>query len=62
MLLTLTDASNRVLARKIIDPNDYLGATAGNTGLRPRSERPIRIALETAEIEPAGYSVVLFYR
>jgi len=62
MLLTLTDASNRVLARKIIDPSDYLGAAAGNSGLRPRSERPIRMALEAADIEPAGYSVVLFYR
>lgn len=62
MLLTLTDASNRVLARKIIDPHDYLGAAAGSSGLRPRSERPIRMALEAADIEPAGYSVVLFYR
>lgn len=62
MLLTLTDPGNRVLLRKAIDPGDYLPAATVESGLRPRSERPIRIALETSELQPAGYSVTLFYR
>ena len=62
MALTLTDPANRVLVRRIIDPADYLGAAAGDSGLRPRSERPIRLALEAESLQPAGYSVVLFYR
>ncbi|MCM5570692.1 zinc-ribbon domain-containing protein [Burkholderiaceae bacterium FT117] len=62
MLLTLTDPANRVLVRKAIDPADYLNAASVDAGLRPRSERPIRLALEADDIQPAGYSVVLFYR
>lgn len=62
MLLTLTGPDNRVLARKAIDPPDYLAGTIVAAGLRPRSERPIRLALETDDLHPAGYSVELFYR
>lgn len=62
MLLTLTDPGNRVLLRKAIDPADYLPPSTVEAGLRPRSERPIRLALEADEVQPAGYSVTLFYR
>ena len=62
MLLTLTDPGNRVLLRKAIDPADYLPPATVESGLRPRSERPIRLALEADEVQPAGYSVTLFYR
>ena len=56
------DPANRVLVRKAIDPADFLAAATVEAGLRPRSERPIRLALETDEVQPAGYSVSLFYR
>lgn len=62
MLLTLTDPANRVLVRKAIDPADFLDDSAVASGLRARSERPIRMALEVADLQPAGYSVVLLYR
>jgi predicted Zn finger-like uncharacterized protein len=62
MLLTLTDPVNRVLVRKAIHPADFLDPGAIPGGLRARSERPIRIALEVSDLQPAGYSVVLFYR
>ena len=62
MLLTLTDPVNRVLVRKAIHPSDFLDPGAIPGGLRARSERPVRIALEVSELQPAGYSVVLFYR
>ncbi len=62
MQLTLTDASNRVIARRIVDPADYLGTRSAETGVRARSEQPIRIALETDGVRPAGYLVTLFYR
>jgi predicted Zn finger-like uncharacterized protein len=61
MDLTLTDAGGQVLAKRIIDPVDYLEAIV-NPPLRGRSERPIRFALQTDGFEPAGYSVLLFYR
>jgi predicted Zn finger-like uncharacterized protein len=62
LLLTLTDSGNRVLARRIIDPPDYLGQRSPESGVRARSEQPLRLALETEGVRPAGYSVVLFYR
>ncbi|MFA7665676.1 MAG: DUF3426 domain-containing protein [Burkholderiaceae bacterium] len=62
MLLTLTDPASRVLLRKAIDPADFLAPADVAAGLRARSERPIRLALEAPGVEPAGYSVTLFYR
>lgn len=62
MLLTLTGPDNRVLLRKAIDPTDHLSEAVAAAGLRPRSERPIRMILEAGDLQPAGYSVELFYR
>jgi len=61
MQLTLTDAGNRVLARKVLGPDDYLRESRGGEGLPPRAEWPVRLALEADDLQPAGYSVVLFY-
>ncbi len=61
MQLTLTDAGNRVLVRKVLGPDDYLRESHGGDGLPPRAEWPLRLALEADDLQPAGYSVVLFY-
>jgi len=61
MQLTLTDAGNRVLVRKVLGPDDYLRESRGGEGLPPRAEWPVRLALEADDLQPAGYSVVLFY-
>jgi len=61
MQLTLTDAGNRVLVRKVLGPDHYLRETRGGDGLPPRAEWPVRLALEADDLQPAGYSVVLFY-
>ncbi|GMV02032.1 MAG: zinc-ribbon domain-containing protein [Burkholderiaceae bacterium] len=61
MQLTLTDATNRVLVRKVLGPEDYLRESHGGEGLPPRAEWPLRLALEAHDLQPAGYSVVLFY-
>ncbi|MCL4702257.1 MAG: zinc-ribbon domain-containing protein [Burkholderiaceae bacterium] len=61
MQLTLTDAGNRVLVRKVLGPDDYLRESHGGEGLPPRAEWPLRLALEADDLQPAGYSVVLFY-
>jgi len=58
--LTLTDPGERVLVRKVLGPDDYLRETHAD-GLPPRAERPLRLALEASELQPAGYSVALFY-
>src|SRR5690606_38240022 len=61
MQLTLTDPANRVLVRKVLGPDDYLRGTDGGEGLPPRAEWPVRLALEAQDVQPAGYSVILFY-
>jgi len=60
MQLTLTDATNRVLVRKVLSPDDYL-RESGADGVPARAEWPVRMALEAKDLDPAGYSVVLFY-
>ncbi len=61
MQLTLTDASNRVLVRKVLDPQDYLREAGGGAALPARAEWPVRLALAADDLQPAGYSVILFY-
>lgn len=61
MQLTLTDPTNRVLVRKVLGPADYLREPGAGEGLPPRAEWPVRLALEADDLQPAGYSVILFY-
>ena len=61
MQLTLTDSANRVLVRKVLGPDDYLRESRGGEGRPPRAEWPVRLALEANDLQPAGYSVILFY-
>lgn len=61
MQLTLTDSANRVLVRKVLGPDDYLRESRGGEGLPARAEWPVRLALEANDLQPAGYSVILFY-
>ncbi|MEI6548021.1 MAG: DUF3426 domain-containing protein [Burkholderiales bacterium] len=62
MELTLTDSSGALLSRKVIRVESYLDTPLiAARGLARRSEWPIRIALEHDGLEPAGYSVALFY-
>ena len=61
MQLTLTDPAGRVLVRKALGPGDYRLDTGGSEGLPPHAEWPVRLALEADDLQPAGYSVMLFY-
>jgi len=64
--VTLTDARNRPLARKVFTPADYL-ASAGEPaarlqeGLAPGSDLSIRIFFEARGLAPAGFLVYPFY-
>lgn len=61
MQLTLTDPANQVLVRKVLLPDDYLPRGA-QAGVPPRGEWPLRVALDAHDLQPAGYSVKLFYQ
>jgi predicted Zn finger-like uncharacterized protein len=64
--VTLTDARNRALARKVFTPADYL-ASAGEPssrlqeGFGPGSDFTIRIFFEARGLAPAGFLVYPFY-
>ncbi|MCD6679110.1 MAG: DUF3426 domain-containing protein [Burkholderiaceae bacterium] len=65
MQLTLTDPSSRVLVRRALHPDDYLPPAdeARADGVPPRTEWPLRLALEARELQATGYDyrVQLFY-
>lgn len=56
--LTLTDRQNRLLARRVILPNEYL-KRAGK--IPPRAEVPLELTLNIGNLDAAGYQLYLFY-
>lgn len=60
--LTLTDNQDKALARRIFRPWDYLPAPKNVAiGLPANQELGIQLRLDTADIKPMGYRLVLFY-
>lgn len=60
--LTLTDASDRALARRVLAPRDYLGERIEfERGLAAGAEQSLRLLLDTAGIQPTGYRILLYY-
>jgi predicted Zn finger-like uncharacterized protein len=64
--VTLTDARNRPLARKVFTPADYLASAGEPTarlqeGFAPGSDLSIRIFFEARGLAPAGFLVYPFY-
>jgi hypothetical protein len=62
MEVTLTDAMGRLLVRKVLPVEVYLRQDPmAAAGLAAGAERPIKLALEHDGLQPAGFSVALFY-
>jgi len=60
--VTLTDAQDRPLARRVLLPDQYLaGGKSVGTGLRAGEDFSIRLTLDTTELRPVGYRLYLFY-
>ncbi|HZW25856.1 MAG TPA: DUF3426 domain-containing protein [Gallionella sp.] len=60
--LSLNDTEDKVLARRLFKPADYLPATENEAvGLRPNRELNIRLRLDTTDLRPTGYRLALFY-
>jgi predicted Zn finger-like uncharacterized protein len=64
--VTLTDARNQAVARKVFTPADYLASAGEPTarleeGLAPGSDYTIRIFFEARGLAPAGFLVYPFY-
>lgn len=60
--LTLNDANETTIARRVFTPKDYL-TTAAETadGFRRITERPVKLTFELLELRASGYRVYLFY-
>ena len=60
--LTLTNAQDQALARRIFLPSDYLRQPQdAKRGMPPLAEVNVRIELDTGDLRPAGYRLFLFY-
>lgn len=60
--LTLNDATDKIVARRVIAPRDYLPAgTLPAKGFAAGSEQPIRLVFELVRLTASGYRVYLFY-
>ena len=60
--LTLTDLQDNALARRIFRPADYLPAAQNITvGFPASQELGIRLRLDTTDLKPVGYRLVLYF-
>lgn len=60
--LTLTDAQDLPLARRVLLPGDYLDAASDKAGgFAAGAEHAVRITLQLADIKATGYRLYLFY-
>ena len=65
--VTLTDTTNRTLARKVFAPVDYLASSGEpsnriNEGLGPGSDYVVRITFEARGLNASGFVVYPFYQ
>jgi predicted Zn finger-like uncharacterized protein len=62
--LTLTDALERAVVRRVLRPADYLPGRSREsleTGIAPGAETTLRVLFDTGDIGAAGYRLYLFY-
>ena len=60
--LTLNDADDKPLLRRVIAPRDYLPATIDvSQGFAPRSEQTIKLYFALDQLTATGYHIAIFY-
>jgi hypothetical protein len=60
--LTLIDANEAPVARRIIAPRDYLSSSQNaDEGFAPNSEQSARLVFSLAQVKAAGFRVYVFY-
>ena len=60
--LTLTDAQERPVIRRVLSPAEYLPATENpTTGFPRRGEQPVRLTLTLNDVPAVGYRLYVFY-
>jgi predicted Zn finger-like uncharacterized protein len=59
--LTLNDANEQAIARRVFLPREYLGRQQDSTGFAAKSEQSFKLFFELTEIKASGYRVYVFY-
>lgn len=59
--VTLTDAQDQAIARRVFSPREYLSGEMGGGTIKPGAELPLHIFLDTGQLRAAGYRLYLFY-
>ena len=60
--LSLTDANDKPLVRRVFAPRDYLASTTqAANGLAPRVEQAITLHFRVDDLQPSGYHIAVFY-
>jgi predicted Zn finger-like uncharacterized protein len=59
--LTLTNAQDQTIARRVFMPSEYLEGADSTGGLGAGAELPVRLFLDTGTLRAAGYRLYLFY-
>ena len=60
--LTLTDSSDRVVARRALPPSEYVSTASGaSRGLPPNGEEVVTLFLDASATSQSGYRLYLFY-
>ncbi|MDO9419399.1 MAG: DUF3426 domain-containing protein [Herminiimonas sp.] len=59
--LTLNDANEKPLLRRVFKPADYLSESEIRKGFAASSEHSVKLSFELAQIKASGYRVYLFY-
>jgi predicted Zn finger-like uncharacterized protein len=60
--LTLNDANDKAIARRVFTPREYLPSTQDpSKGFAAASEQSVKLFFELSQLKPLGYRVYLFY-
>ena len=60
--LTLLDADEKPLVRRVFGPRDYLPQSVpASSGIAARAEQPVRLHFRLEGLEPSGYHIAVFY-
>lgn len=60
--LTLTDSTERAIARRVFTPADYLPAGRPSGGLKAGGDLVVQLYLDTGNLRASGYRVYMFYQ
>jgi predicted Zn finger-like uncharacterized protein len=60
--LTLTNASEQPIARRVFLPAEYLASAIPSTGIKAGGDLGIQLYLDTGTLRATGYRVYLFYQ